>query len=124
MVDVTTTDSSSREEFSAMWRRQQPAWHAAMAFVWLAAVVITVVAEPGPYGRGPSLALLGVLGVAYAVLGRRAMAHEDVRFAVAYHLIAWSTLLVIAWIDPGTQSWLLFFALFPQLWAMMPTRCP
>ena len=122
MVDVTTTDASSREEFSAMWRRQQPAWHAAMAFVWLAAVVITVVAEPGPSGRGPSLALLGVLGVAYAVLGRRAMAHEDVRFAVAYHLIAWSTLLVIAWIDPGTQSWLLFFALFPQLWAMMPTR--
>lgn len=122
MVDVTTTDATSQEEFSAMWRRQQPAWHAAMGLVWLAAVVVTLVDEPGPHGRGPALALLGVMPLAYVVLGRRALAHGDVRFAVAYHVVAWSALLAIAWVDPGTESWLLFFALFPQLWAMMPTR--
>ena len=122
MGDVTTSGRSSREDFSAMWRRQQPAWHAAMGFVWLAAVVVTLVDEPGPEGRLPSLVLLGVIAVAYAVLGVRAMAHEDVRFAVAYHVVAWSALLTIQWVDPGTQTWLLFFALFPQLWAMMPSR--
>jgi len=122
VVDGTTTGPTSREEFSSMWRRQQPAWHAAMAFVWLAAVVVTLVDEPGPYGRGPSLALLGVMALAYAVLGRRAMAHDDVWVAVAYHVVAWTALLTIQWIDPGTQSWLLFFALFPQLWAMLPSR--
>ena len=62
------------------------------------------------------------MALAYLVLGVRAMAHEDVRYAVGYHLVAWGALLSIQWVDPGTQSWLLFFALFPQLWAMMPAR--
>ncbi|WP_392543423.1 sensor histidine kinase [Oryzobacter telluris] len=119
---MTTTDTTSREEFTAMWRRQQPAWHAAVAFVWLAAVVVTVVDDPGPYGRVPSLALLGLMAAAYLGLGVRAMAHENVAFAVAYHVVVWSALLAIQWVDPGTQSWLLFFALFPQLWAMLPAR--
>ncbi len=122
MDGVTTTETSSQEQFSAMWRRQQPAWHGAMGFVWLAAVVVTLVDRPGPGGRAPSLVLLVVMALAYVALGVRAMAHEDVRYAVAYHLIAWAALLTIQWVDPGTQSWLLFFALFPQLWAMMPSR--
>ncbi len=32
-----TTGASSREEFGAMWRRQQPYWHAVFAIVWTAA---------------------------------------------------------------------------------------
>ncbi len=120
MGDVTTT--TSQEEFSAMWRRQQPAWHAAMAFVWGAAVVVTLLDDPGAAGRGPSLALLAVMALAYATLGVRAMAHDDTRRAVAYQVIAWTALLTVQWIDAGTQSWLLFFALFPQLWAMLPAR--
>lgn len=122
MGDVTTSATTSREDFSAMWRRQQPAWHGAMAFVWLAAVVVTLVDDPGPRGRVPSVVLLAVMALAYATLGVRAMAHEDVRYAVGYHVVAWGALLTVQWVDPGTQSWLLFFALFPQLWAMMPTR--
>ena len=122
MGGVTTTDPTSQEQFSAMWRRQQPAWHAAMGFVWAAAVVVTLVDEPGPDGRTPSLVLFGVMALAYLVLGLRAMAHEHVRYAVGYHLVAWGALLSIQWVDPGTQSWLLFFALFPQLWAMLPAR--
>ena len=122
MGGVTTSDASSQEQFSAMWRRQQPAWHGAMGFVWLAAVVVTLVDEPGAGGRAPSLVLLGLMALAYVVLGVRGMAHQDVRYAVVYHLIAWGALLTIQWVDPGTQSWLLFFALFPQLWAMLPSR--
>lgn len=122
MSGVTATGASSREEFSAMWRRQQPLWHAVFAVVWCAAVVVTLVDDPGPGGRGPSLALLGLMAVAYAVLGVRAMTHLDVRWAVGYQVLAWSALLGIQWVDPGTETWLLFFALFPQLWAMLPVR--
>ena len=122
MSDVTATAASSREQFGAMWRRQQPYWHAVFAIVWTAAVVVTLIDAPGPHGRGPSLALLGVIALAYAVLGTRAMTSRDLRWAVAYQLVAWSALLGIQWVDPSTQAWLLYFALFPQLWAMVPTR--
>ena len=105
-----------------MWRRQQPYWHAVFAIVWAAAVVVTLVDDPGLLGRGPSLVLLGVIAAAYAVLGTRAMTHRDLRWAVAYQVVAWSALLGIQWVDPSTQAWLLYFTLFPQLWAMVPTR--
>jgi signal transduction histidine kinase len=121
MSDVATT-ATSREEFGAMWRRQQPYWHAVFAIVWTAAFVVTLVDDPGLLGRGPSLVLLGVIAAAYAVLGTRAMTHRDLRWAVAYQVVAWSALLGIQWVDPSTQAWLLYFTLFPQLWAMVPTR--
>ncbi|HEU5456006.1 MAG TPA: sensor histidine kinase [Nocardioides sp.] len=119
---MTATTATSREEFGAMWRRQQPYWHAVFAIVWTAAVVVTLVDDPGLLGRGPSLVLLGVIAAAYAVLGTRAMTHRDLRWAVAYQVVAWSALLGIQWVDPSTQAWLLYFTLFPQLWAMVPTR--
>jgi signal transduction histidine kinase len=122
MGGVTTTAVSSQEEFGAMWRRQQPYWHAVFAIVWAATVVVTLLDDPGPRGRGPSLALLGVIAAAYVVLGSRAMTRRDVRWAVAYQVVAWSALLGIQWVDPGTQAWLLFFTLFPQMWAMLSTR--
>ena len=105
-----------------MWRRQQPYWHALFAIVWTAAFVVTLVDDPGLLGRGPSLVLLGVIAAAYAVLGTRAMTHRDLRWAVAYQVVAWAALLGIQWVDPSTQAWLLYFTLFPQLWAMVPTR--
>ena len=122
MTDVTGTATSSREEFGVMWRRQQPYWHAVFAIVWAATVLVTLLDDPGPHGRAPSLLLIGVIGAAYAVLGTRAMTSRDLRWAVAYQLVAWSALLAIQWVDPGTEAWLLYFTLFPQLWAMVPTR--
>ena len=106
-----------------MWRRQQPYWHAVFAIVWAAAVVVTLLDDPGPHGRGPSLALLGVIAARVRrCSARRAMTHRDLRWAVAYQVVAWSALLGIQWVDPSTQAWLLYFTLFPQLWAMVPTR--
>ena len=68
MSDVTATTASSREEFGAMWRRQQPYWHAVFAIVWGAAVVVTLIDDPGPRGRGPTLVLLGVIALAVGAL--------------------------------------------------------
>ena len=60
-----------------MWRRQQPYWHAVFAIVWAAALVVTLLDDPGPHGRAPSVLLLVVIGLAYAVLGTRAMTSRD-----------------------------------------------
>ena len=91
--------------------------------VWAAAVVVTLLDDPGParprpvaraprrHRRSPTL-----------LLGSRGMTHRDLRWAVAYQVVAWSALLGIQWVDPSTQAWLLYFTLFPQLWAMVPTR--
>ena len=122
MGGVTTTRASSSDELRGMWRDQQPFWHAAYAVVWGAAVVVALVDDPGSHGRAVTLALLVVMAVAYAVLGRRGLVRVDLRWAVAYHVVSWSALLAIQVIDPGTETWVLYFILFPQLWAMLPAR--
>ncbi|MEO5608320.1 MAG: sensor histidine kinase [Ornithinibacter sp.] len=116
-----STQRTSQEEFQGMWARQQPFWHAVYSVVWGAALVVTVL-QPGPRGWVRPVALLLVMAIAYAVLGRRALVQQSVRWAVAYHLLSWSALLAIQVLDEGTETWILFFALFPQLWAMLPTR--
>ena len=50
------------------------------------------------------------------------MTNPDVRWAVAYQVVAWTALVGIQWVYRSTQAWLLYFALFPQLWAMLRTR--
>ncbi|MFQ6171259.1 sensor histidine kinase [Oryzobacter sp. R7] len=117
-----TTTVSSRAELDAMWRGQARWWHAVFVTLWLATVVVSVVDEPGSWGHGPSLVLLAVVLVAYLVLGVRAMRHEATWWAYAYHAVAWTSLFTIQATDPGTESWLLYFALFPQLWAMLGRR--
>jgi signal transduction histidine kinase len=121
--EVTTADSarSSSGELDAMWHRQLRYWHAVYAAVWTAAVVVTAIEVPGPLGYWPTFALLALMAVAYVTLGVRGMRAER-RAAVAYHLIAWSTLLLIQWIDPGTETWMLYFVLYPQMWAMLGLR--
>jgi signal transduction histidine kinase len=114
-------EQSSSADLAAMWRRQEPYWHAVYAVVWVAAVVVAALEPPGTYGYWPTFALLAVMGLAYLTLGVRGL-RQDVRMGAAYHLVAWSALLAIQWVDPGTESWMLFFVLYPQLWAMLPIR--
>ncbi len=121
MMERVSTQRTSQEEFQGMWARQQPFWHAVYAVVWGAALVVTLL-EPGPRGWVRPVALLLLMAVAYAVLGRRALVQQGVGWAVAYHLLSWGALLAIQVLDEGTETWILFFALFPQLWAMLPTR--
>ena len=112
---------TSSAELDAMWARQEPYWHGAFAVVWGAAVVVALLDDPGTFGRWPSLLLLGVIAAAYLALGVRGI-RQDRRAGLAYQCVAWSALLAIQWVDPGTESWMLFFVLYPQLWAMAPVR--
>ncbi|WP_157622648.1 sensor histidine kinase [Nostocoides sp. Soil756] len=121
-AETPSTFRSSSDELAVMWRRQEPVWHAVAGVVWLAAVVVTCLEVPGPHGRGPTLALLAVMAVAYVTVGVRGLRHLDARSGVLYHLAVWVALLAIQGVDPGTETWLLYFALFPQLWAMLSAR--
>ncbi|MBM6404446.1 sensor histidine kinase [Phycicoccus sp. CSK15P-2] len=114
-------EGDSSAALDAMWRRQEPYWHAVFAVVWVAAVVVAWLDEPGRYGRLPSVVLFAVIAVAYALAGVRGL-RQDARAGLVYHLVAWSALLGIQWVDPGTESWMLFFVLYPQLWAMLRVR--
>jgi hydrogenase/urease accessory protein HupE len=71
MSGVTTTGASSTDELRGMWREQQRWWHGAYAVIWGAAVLVTLIDDPGAHGRVLTLALLGVMGLAYLVLGVR-----------------------------------------------------
>lgn len=121
-VDERPETGSSSRELEDMWRRQEPFWHGVFATLWLAAVTVTLLAEPGPRGRVPALALLGVVAVAYSTLGVRGLRHTEDRSGLVYHLLAWACLFTIQVLDPGSATWLLFFAFFPQLWAMLEVR--
>jgi signal transduction histidine kinase len=124
IVDPTTTAEevrSSSADLVAMWRRQEPYWHGVYAVVWVTAVVVVALEPPGPLGYWPTYLLLAVMAGAYGVLGVRGL-RQDVRAGLVYHLVAWSALLAIQWLDPGTETWMLFFVLYPQMWAMLPVR--
>lgn len=105
-----------------MWRGQAKWWHLGCFALIATALVIAVIEPPGPQGRLPTIVLLLGVALAYALLGRRAIQREEVRYAVLYQLCAWACLLMIIVIDPGFESWLLFFCLFPQIWATFEKR--
>jgi signal transduction histidine kinase len=122
MSEVDCPESgTSRAEFHAMWRRQEPFWHGAFAVVWVSALVVLVLDDRGPHGLWPSLLLLLAIAVAYATLGTRGIRQQQ-RAGVAYQVLAWSLLLAIQLVDPGTESWMLYFVLYPQMWAMLEVR--
>ncbi len=120
-VRTVEPEGSSSAELDAMWRRQEPFWHAVYAVVWTAAAVITALEPPGPFGYWPTFLLLGVMAVAYGSLGVRGLRQNE-RAGLVYHLVAWSALLTIQWVDPGTETWILYFVLYPQMWAMLGVR--
>lgn len=127
-MDVMSTraeDSagSSRGEFDAMWRRQEIWWHALFAGVVLISIMVVQMEPPGRFGRWPTLALFGLLALAYALFGVRGL-RQDRRYGVIYQAIAWAIVMAVLWADPESELFLLFFALFPQLWAMLPEAGP
>ncbi len=122
MMDHMSSAASSREDLSRMWRSQLVFWHLVFAVVWGTAIVIVLVEPPGRYGRGVEVAcLLGVV-LAYAVLALRGLVQNAVGWGTAYLVVAWGLVLTVQWLNPETQTWVLFFILFPQMWAMLGRR--
>ncbi|KRE40462.1 sensor histidine kinase [Knoellia sp. Soil729] len=112
----------SSDELAAMWRGQAKWWHLGSYALITTALAIVLIGPPGPHGRLPTVLLLLGIALAYTVFGRRGLQREGTRFVVAYQVCAWVCLLTIILLDPGFESWLLFFGLFPQIWASFEQR--
>lgn len=112
---------SSVDQLESAWRGQMVYWHGAFALGWLASLGMVVFGSESPSGRTPSLVALLALALAYLVIGFRGLADFRLSHGIAYHLVAWSAVAVFLWFDSG-KAWVLFFILFPQLWAMLPVR--
>ena len=119
---MTADGLTSREQFVASWHRQQALWHLLYAAVWVAALAVTLLDEPGSRGVVPEIACLLGMALAYVALGVRALTKIRLGNALAYHVLSWGLLFVIGLLNPETEAWVLFFALFPHLWAMLPGR--
>lgn len=112
----------SSDQLAAVWRGQAKWWHLGCYALVATAVVVALLEPPGPHGRWPTLVLLLGVALAYALFGRRAIMHEETVYAVLYQLTAWTCLLTIIALDPEFEAWLLFFCLFPQIWATFEVR--
>lgn len=112
----------SSEALTAVWRGQAKWWDLGCYLIVATGIVIALIDEEGPHGRWPTIALLAGIAVAYTLIGRRAVRREEFRYAVLYQVCAWSLVIAIIVIDPEFESWLLFFCLFPQIWATFEVR--
>lgn len=124
MVSTSPSPPAERssDQLAAVWRGQAIWWHLGFLALLATAVVIALLEPPGPHGRLPTILLLLGIVVSYAVFGRRAIMREAVVHAVLHQLCAWACVLTIIVIDPGFEAWLLFFTLFPQIWATFEMR--
>lgn len=105
-----------------MWQRQVKAWHLVYAAVWVTAVVVTLVQDPGPRGRLPAFVVMLLLAAIYATAGVRALTREAPRMALLHLTLSWVVVLAGMVVDPRAPLWLFFWILFPHLWAMLTTR--
>ena len=108
---------TSQGEFEQMWRRQWVWWHVWFAAGLLATLVAVAATAPGPRGRLPEFALLGVVGIMYAVVGAPGVAKQRTPWITAYLVVAWAAVLGCVALNPDASSPIMFFVLFPQLWA-------
>ncbi|MEI2776290.1 MAG: sensor histidine kinase [Tetrasphaera sp.] len=117
----TFAEPSSREDLDRFWERQQAYWHLFFALVWITALFVTVADDHGPRGLWPEVGCMVGVGLAYVLLGWRGLLEPDQARARAYLLIVWTLVILTQWLNPGTETWILYFILYPQLWAMLRT---
>jgi signal transduction histidine kinase len=104
-----------------MWERTKVGWHVAM-YGLLATVAVSLLIDDSQSTRQTwtGLIVLAALAAAYTVLGRPVLGDDRVGPAVAYIVVAW---LGFFWlITLSDSAFILLFALFPQVWALLPVR--
>lgn len=118
----TSAPELSSDELAAVWRGQARWWHLGCYGLVATALLVAAIEPAGRHGRWPTMVLLLGIAVSYTLFGRRALMREETRYAVLHQVTAWTCLLTIIAIDPQFESWLMFFCLFPQIWATFQVR--
>ncbi len=103
------------------WRTTVLGMHVISVVLWLlalASVLSGEVTDPG--GRGPVLAVLGVLALSYALAGGPAIGGGGPRRALVHLVVVVVAFGFIGWLAPGLL-FLLFLA-YPQVWFVVQGR--
>ncbi len=113
------SEASEESAPRSFWERSTLGWHVTFG------VVATVVAIGGAasatgVARAVVPALVAVIVAAYVVAGRLALGSDRLPLALGYLVPAWLALLAI--VVRADVGYLLLFVLFPQSWAMLPSR--
>jgi signal transduction histidine kinase len=115
------SDPGCSDASRTMWERTKVGWHFAM-YGLLATVAVSLLIDDGLSTRQTwtGLIVLAALIAAYTFLGRPVLGEDRVGPAVAYIVVAW---LGFFWLVTISDSaFILLFALFPQVWALLPVR--
>ncbi len=126
-------DTGSIRELEHSRATLLPAWHAMFALVWALAAALTMPAA-GAAGTGTAVGagvLFAALGAAYLGCGAPALAGpigpasvqrqgRRYRCALGYVATIWITVVVLMALVPRGDAWVLFLALFAQMWTMLP----
>lgn len=102
------------------WERGAAGWHAAFALVLVATLGVTLAEAISPVRKVAATALLVILAVWYASVGRAAMHRHGGRLSAAY--LGGSLVLVVPLFLVTPAAWILLFALCPQSFAALPIR--
>lgn len=103
------------------WDRMLAGWHAVFGLlVALTAVLVAIDDAAGTGRRAGALAVLAVVGGAYAAAGARALRPRSERLGLAYLVVAAPCVVALFALVPVGS--LLLFILYPQIWALLPWR--
>lgn len=118
-IDGVPSQRGSTGDLARTWQGQLRYWHILAVAVWAAQAVSVLSAAPDAGARLISLALLLVIAVAYAIWGHVALRTQRPGPAYAYLVVTWVAHLALLALVPPAESWILYFILFPQMWAML-----
>jgi signal transduction histidine kinase len=107
--------STGRDE----WLRHLPVWHTVFLGLAVCTGILTFLDDGlTTAARDVALAMLAALAAWYVAVGRRGLGRR--RAAVAYLAVAAPLTVVLFGVAPVGA--LMLFALYPHIWAMLPTR--
>lgn len=105
-----------------VWERSRAGWHVAFGvFVAITAVVLVVDDTTTPAQRWLALALLVALCCAYAAVGARVL-HTTADSPRSWGYLAVAGPVTIAMFVLTPVASVMLFALYPQVWSMLPAR--
>ncbi|GLZ81274.1 two-component sensor histidine kinase [Actinorhabdospora filicis] len=103
------------------WHRGIGGWHLVFtALAALTAVLIVFDPDAGSLRKAIALGVLAAIAAAYLALGSRALGRDDAARGLAY--IALALPLTVGLFALTSIGSILFFLLYPHIWALLPTR--
>jgi signal transduction histidine kinase len=105
------------------WRRGIVVWHASFGVLAVMTAVLTAGDEGvTPVRRAVALALICALCGWYATFGVRALRYETCRTRTGQYYVALAAPLIVAVFALSPAGGLMLFVLYPNIWAILPTR--